>query len=143
MLEALPSAALSGGVIAALFGFIAVRRAHYLEGKLAELRRMLWVELGMLAVFFLGLVVAGRTAIDGPSGLTVGQPVEASAVVALRLAANQALREHTMHLAGVGLVLMCLLPAVLHVLRELQSFVLAHRTDLLARDQAAAATAKR
>lgn len=141
MLEALPSAALSGGVIAALFGSMSVRRASHLEGKLAELRRLLWIELAMLAVFFVGLVVAGRTHLDGLSGLTPGQ--EASAVFALRMATSDALREHTLHMAGLALVLLCCLPTVLHVLRELQSFVLAHRTDLLARDQAAAATAKR
>lgn len=140
MLEALPSAALSGGVIAALFGSMSVRRASHLEGKLAELRRLLWIELAMLAVFFLGLVVAGRTNLD-LSGLTPGQ--EASAVFALRMATSDALREHTLHMAGLALVLLCCLPTVLHVLRELQSFVLAHRTDLLARDQAAAASAKR
>ena len=142
MLDSLPTAALSGGVVAALFGSMSVRRARHIEGKLAELRRMLWVDLAMLAVFFIGLIVTSRTGLDGPSGLTLGQPVEAPALMALRLAASDGLRQHTMQLAGIALVLLCIMPAVLHVVRELQSFVLAHRTDLIARDQVAAAPTK-
>jgi hypothetical protein len=39
------------------------------------------------------------------------------------------------------MIVLSAVPSVLHVLRDLQTFVLHHRTDLLARDQAAAGTA--
>jgi hypothetical protein len=51
------------------------------------------------------------------------------------------LRTDALWLGGLAMIVLSAVPSVLHVLRDLQTFVLHHRTDLLARDQAAAGTA--
>ena len=139
MLDLLPMGAFLGGVLAALSGSISVRRAATLEGKLAELRYMLWVGLAMLAVCWVGLITASRKQLGVLAARTPGQPATATDVSILSRAASDAWRDHTLQLAGLVFVVLCMMPAVLHVLRELQSFVLAQRTDMLARDQAALA----
>jgi hypothetical protein len=140
MLENLPLAALVGCLVAALLGSMGMRFAPHLDGKLLQLRRVLGIELVLLLVFTLALFIHRSTGLDGPDWVQPNQPPDATDFVMMKRMAEESLRQHTLHLAGLVVVLVCNLPLVLQVMRELQSFVLHHRTDLLARDQIAGDT---
>lgn len=140
MLDSLPYGAVSGSLVAGLFGSIAIRLARHLEGKLAALRQQLLVQAAMLVVFAVGVAIAGRRDL-APVGVVPGAAsgeVAAVAVRTLRLELTQRLRDQALWLPGLAMIILFAVPSVLLVLRELQTFVLHQRTDLMARDQAAA-----
>lgn len=135
MLDSLSTGALVGGLVASFAGFMAVRRATYLEGKLAALRRQLLIQGLALLVSAITLFAASRLGREVlPLRLPNG-PLDAVAMWPVQAAVADALRRLGMWCGGFALLAVCTLPSLLHVLRELQSFALAQRTDLLARDQ--------
>jgi hypothetical protein len=140
MLESLPAAALVACMVSVLLGSMSMRSAPHLEGKLRQLRRVLGIELVLLLVFTLALFLNRSTGLDAPEWVRPNQPLDAADLARIKLMARESMRQHTVHLAGLVVVLMGHLPMVLHLLRELENFVLHHRTDLLARDQVAGDT---
>jgi hypothetical protein len=142
MSDTIASSALIGCVIVAFFGSMGVRAAPHLDGKLAEFRRSLLIQMVGLGVFAIGLTLARNSAFDGSPRFEPNRPIAAADLVAVRLQAAEGLRQQALHLCGLVVVLVANLPMLLHLLRELQSFVLHHRTDLLARDQVAGETTK-
>lgn len=138
MLDSLPIGAVSASVAAGLAGSFAIRRARYLEGKLAALRHQLFVQAGALVLFIVGVWFAGRANLDLPAPANDDAAL-AHQLTGLTLPLRQRLREAANWPAWLALIGLCAVPSVLHVLGELRTFVLHQRTDLLARDQAAAA----
>ncbi|MBX3461826.1 MAG: hypothetical protein KF830_01530 [Planctomycetes bacterium] len=130
---------MSGGFVVALVGSLAVRRAPYLEGKLMALRRQLLLQAGMLGVFVVGVFGAAQHSGYGLGTLPADDAATNVRVDTLAWTFQQHLREGNGRIACLALLLLFAGPSVLHVLRELQTFVLNHRTDLLARDQAGGA----
>lgn len=143
MLDSLPYGAVSGSLVAGLFGSIAIRLARHLEGKLAALRQQLFVQAAMLVVFAVGVAIVGRRGLEAAGAVSgpVSGEAAAVAVTTLRLELTQRLRDQALWLPGLAMTLLFAVPSVLLVLRELQTFVLHQRTDLMARDQAAASDA--
>ena len=140
MLEILPVGAVTGSVVAGFLGSLTIRRTRHLEGRLALLRRQLLGQAAMLFVFVVGVVSASRYHLE----LAVGAPdraVTAGQIDALAEMLAERLRTDALWLGSLAMIVLSAVPSVLHVLRDLQTFVLHHRTDLLARDQAAAGTA--
>ncbi|MCU0865851.1 MAG: hypothetical protein MUC36_18870 [Planctomycetes bacterium] len=133
MSEYLAQAALAGCVVTALFGSMGMRSARHLDGKLAQFRRVLAAQAVCLVVFAIGLMIEPRAGAELALSVQTGAATD---LAAMKVLAGETVRRHTMHLGGLVVVLMANVPMVLHLLRELQSFVLHHRTDLLARDQA-------
>jgi hypothetical protein len=130
MLEHTATFGFSFGFVVAITAGAGVRRARHLEDKLRVLGRMLVLQaVGLLAVG-IALMVAPRVRVAA----TGDDPAAVQA--ALRLLAEHD-QQQTMHLAALGFVVVAGLPVWVHVVRALASFVLAHRTDLLAREQAA------
>lgn len=134
MSEYIAQFALAGCVVAALFGSMGVRAAGQLDGKLAQFRRAVAMQAVCLVAFAIGLMIERRTGSELAVSVLAGDAADPSAVKVL---AAETIRRHTLHLGGLVVLLLANVPMVLHLLRELQSFVLYHRTDLLARDQAA------
>ena len=134
MSDYIAQSALAGCVVAALFGSMGIRAARHLDGKLLQFRRSVAIQAVCLVAFGIGLIIERRTGAELALSVQTGDATDLAAMMVL---AGETVRRHTMHLSGLVVVLLANVPMVLHLLRELQSFVLHHRTDLLARDQAA------
>ncbi|MCA8948358.1 MAG: hypothetical protein KDE27_02580 [Planctomycetes bacterium] len=132
MLHTVVNGAFVGCLVAAILGFAQVRVANNLETKLAVLRRI-------LMVYGVGFAVAGVLVAmyGGDAPRLPHRDLDASAITAYLAALRDHESERALVLPAFLIVGAAVLPAVAHVLRELASFVLAHRLDLLARDQAA------
>lgn len=136
MLQNLLVGAIAIGSVNTLLGYIAVRGAKHLEQRFGLLRRMVLVQGLALVLVLVGIAIHAS---EAPRLSAVGEVVVEqlrSHLVEQRAHQQDALQA----LAAVVLLLIILLPPVLHVLREVTSFVATHRVDLLARDQAAAWT---
>jgi hypothetical protein len=138
MLESLPVAAVSASCIAGLFGSIAIRRSSHLGGKLASLRRQLLTQFSCLAVFAATVGIAGRRTLD-VAGAASDRPITQAQWLAMEIEVGQRLREAGTWIAALAVIALAAAPSLLHVLREVQSFVLRHRVDLTAREQIALA----
>jgi hypothetical protein len=130
MIQSLAVGVAAGCFAAAMVSFARIRGNAHLEAKLRVLRRLLLVVALALSVL-LGLFVAHGSQMPR---IPIGGDVD---VETLR-GHLEALRDHER--SGVMLVpifvfvLVMALPVVFHVLGELASFVLRHRSDLAARD---------
>lgn len=137
MLEDLTTGAVAGGCVALLIRHGSLRRARTLDAKLHELRRL----TGLLGLFLL-LFAIGVVAQGHPTVPALPAPLEGNALGrwlvdhADQVRQRQA-RNTWIALAPVALLL-AFLPSLVHVLRGLATLVLDHRTDLAARDRAAA-----
>lgn len=138
MLESMPNVAVSASFVAGMAGSFAIRRARHLEGKLTALWRQLIVQAGALAMFAVGVWLAGRANLDLPAPANDDAAL-AHQLTGLTLTLKQRLRDAANWPAWLAFLGLCAVPSLLHVLGELRTFVLHQRTDLLARDQAAAA----
>ena len=131
MPESLPIIPLSLAAVGVLLATPNIMSAVLLEQKLALLRRLLLLQLVAVVAMALTILISSR---DLPR-----LPVDADlAVVRTSIGALVDSGRQTMRwIGGLALLVVMPLPAVMHVLRQMGSFVLAHRTDLLARDQVA------
>lgn len=131
MPESLPVIPLSLAMVGVLIATPNIVRTVLLEQKLALLRRLLLIQLVAVVAMALTILISSRDLPRLPhdADLTVVR----TTVGALVDSGRQTMR----WIGGLALLVVMPLPAVMHVLRQMGSFVLAHRTDLLARDQAA------
>ncbi len=124
----------AGAVVAAFLGYGAMRRERHLEGKLRSLR----YTLAVMAIGMAGVGVAIFTMERLPL-----QPLASSNDAAKAVAVLAAVRLHTEAVAQMlGIMFVVGAMFVFLVARgfaELRPFVLEHRLDLAARDQAQAA----
>ena len=131
MPESLPIIPLSLAAVGVLLATPNIMSAVLLEQKLALLRRLLLLQLVAVVAMALTILISSR---DLPR-----LPVDAD-LAAVRTTVGELVdsgRQTMRWIGGLALLVVMPLPAVMHVLRQMGSFVLAHRTDLLARDQAA------
>lgn len=131
MPESLPLVPLSLAMVVVLLGTPYILRTVLLEQKIALLQRLLLLQLVAVVAMALTILISSR---DLPR-----LPVDADLAV-VRTTVGELVdsgRQTMRWIGGLALLVVMPLPAVMHVLRQMGSFVLAHRTDLLARDQAA------
>lgn len=131
MPESLPVIPLSLAMLGVLIATPNILSAVLLEQKLALLRRLLLIQLVAVVAMALTILFSSR---DLPR-----LPPDADLTV-VRTAVGELVdggRQTMRWIGGLALLVVMPLPAVMHVLRQMGSFVLAHRTDLLARDQVA------
>lgn len=138
MHENLSIGVISFGVAAALLGSRRVRIAPTLEAKLAALRRMFCWQGVTLA----GLLAASFVELSQRSTLRLTADADLPAMKAHLLALQDAARGGVPLVAGLALLGLLVLVAVLHVMGEAQQFVQAQRIDLIARDQVMAHSKK-
>lgn len=134
MLDKLMLAALVMGAVNALFGAIAVRRLGFLEQKLRVFWRVVLVQGVAMALVWIALLIRGSEAprLSGVSDASIEE------LRGYLIVWHDYQKEGILATAAMPFLLVILVPAALHVLGELRRFVLTHRADLLARDQAAA-----
>lgn len=125
--------ALAGSTVVILFGYLGVRTRRTLEQKLHALRVMFALLALVAVVVVVGLALTGPLGSPRLASLPSGE-VPNEWFDAAREQVN-GLRTLLAWLFAVAA--MVAVPVVL-VLRELQSFVLEHRLDLVGRDQARA-----
>lgn len=131
MPESLPLVPLSVAMVVVLLGTPYILRTVLLEQKIALLQRLLLLQLAAVVAMALTILIGSRDVPRLPHDADLA--MVRTTLDALHDSGRQTLR----WIGGLALLVVMPLPAVMHVLRQMGSFVLAHRTDLLARDQAA------
>ncbi len=133
MIDMLLSAAVPWGAVVGLHGYIAVRQVPLLEQKIRVLRGLVLQYGFALGLLIAAIVVHARQAPRLPTGEGAELLELKAYLVLLKNHEAQAFWQ----LMAIPFLLLTVLPTVWHVLGHAGSFILAHRTDLVGRDQAA------
>jgi len=132
MLDNVATAAFAAVFVAVLHAFVGVRREPYLEGKINALR--LLVPTIALAAVAIGV---GQMLTEVPGAPTLAG-FDGDRQAAWLAQVRDQLRAQRLLCAGGAFVFALAMAPVHLLLGELRAFVLSHRLDLAARDQARA-----